>query len=151
MAKFIYRMQSILDIKEKMEEQAKMDFAAARMRLDEEEEKLKLLWERKAGYEEQGRNLQKDSLKVLDILGNRDAISIIKEYIAFQELQVERAEKQLEEVRYKLQVAMQESKTHEKLREKAFEVFMHEENAREAKEIDELTSYTHGRKQESGS
>ena len=102
MAKFIYRMQSILDIKEKMEEQAKMDFAAARMRLDEEEEKLKLLWERKAGYEEQGRNLQKDSLKVLDILGNRDAISIIKEYIAFQELQVERAEKQLEEARYKL-------------------------------------------------
>ena len=75
----------------------------------------------------------------------------MKEYIALQKVQVARAEKQLEEARYKLQVAMQESKTQEKLREKAFDEFMREENAREAKEIDELTSYTHGRKQESGS
>ena len=43
-------------------------------------------------------------------------------------------------------MAMQESKTQEKLKEKAFEEFIHEENAREAKEVDELTSYTHGRK-----
>ena len=47
MAKFIYRMQSILDIKTKMEEQAKMEFAAAKMRLDEEEEKLQVLQDRK--------------------------------------------------------------------------------------------------------
>ena len=32
MAKFIYRMQSILNIKEKLEEQARMDFAQANMR-----------------------------------------------------------------------------------------------------------------------
>ena len=59
---------------------------------------------------------------------------------------MESAERQLEEARLKLQNAMQESKTQEKLKEKAFEEFVHEENAREAKEIDELTSYTHGRK-----
>ena len=55
MARFIYRMQSILDIKEKMEEQARMDFAAARMHLDEEEEKLQILNDRKADYENKGR------------------------------------------------------------------------------------------------
>ena len=55
MAKFIYRMQSILDIKEKMVDQAKMEFAAARMRLNEEEEKLQNLILRKTAYEEQGR------------------------------------------------------------------------------------------------
>ena len=57
MARFIYRMQSILNIKEKMEEQARMEFAAARMRLDEEELKLQALIERKESYEEQGREL----------------------------------------------------------------------------------------------
>ena len=41
---------------------------------------------------------------------------------------------------------MQESKTQEKLREKAFEQFVKEENKRESKEIDELVSYTYGRK-----
>ncbi|MCI8935637.1 MAG: flagellar export protein FliJ [Lachnospiraceae bacterium] len=146
MARFIYRMQSILDIKEKMEEQARMDFAAARMHLDEEEEKLQILNDRKAAYENKGRELRKDSLKVREILENREAITCMEEFIAFQMHQVELAEAHLEDARYKLQVARQESKTQEKLKEKAFDVFMREENAREAKEVDELTSYTHGRK-----
>ena len=83
---------------------------------------------------------------MLDILSNRDAIAIVDEYISTQRLKVEKARRQLEEARMKLQNAMQEIKTQEKLKEKAFEAFMHEDNAREAKEVDELTSYTHGRK-----
>ena len=51
MAKFIYRMQSILDIKTKMEEQAKMEFAAAKMRLDEEEEKKEVKKEHEEGID----------------------------------------------------------------------------------------------------
>jgi flagellar FliJ protein len=129
-----------------MEEQARMDFAAARMHLDEEEEKLQILNDRKAAYENKGRELRKDSLKVREILENREAITCMEEFIAFQMHQVELAEAHLEDARYKLQVARQESKTQEKLKEKAFDVFMREENAREAKEVDELTSYTHGRK-----
>lgn len=146
MAKFIYRMQSILDIKEKMVEQARMEFATARMHLDEEEEKLQVLMERKDAYEEKGRELRKDTLKVMKILENRDAIARMDEFIALQKVQVKRARQQFEAARSKLQTAMQESKTQEKLKEKAFEEFMKEENAREAREVDELTSYTHGRK-----
>ena len=41
MAKFRYRMQSILEIKKKLEEQAKNEFAAARAALNEEEDKLR--------------------------------------------------------------------------------------------------------------
>lgn len=146
MAKFIYRMQSVLAIKEKMEEQAKNEFAGARMHLDEEEEKLNILINRKEGYEEQGRQLQKSSLNVLDILYNRGAISRMKEFIEIQEKAVIAARTQLENARIKLQSAMQESKIQAKLKEKAFEEFMKEENARESKEVDELTSYTYGQK-----
>jgi len=146
MAKFIYRMQSILEIKVKLEEQAKTEFAAAKMRLDEEEEKLRILTDRKADYEEQGRILRKDSLKVMEIMENKEAINRMEEFILFQQKSVMRAQEQLENARMRLQEAMQESKTHERLREKAFEVFVHEENAKEAKEVDELTSYTHSRK-----
>lgn len=146
MAKFIYGMQSILNIKGKMEEQAKMEFAAARRRLDDEEEKLEALSGRKFAYEEEGRRLRKDSLHVQDILDNRNAIQAMEELIKNQQLQVKRAENMLELARVKLQEAMQERKTHEKLRENAFAVFMQEENARESKEIDELVSYTYGQK-----
>ena len=40
MAKFVYRMQNILDIKNKLEIQAKNSYAVARMRLNKEDEKL---------------------------------------------------------------------------------------------------------------
>ena len=43
MAKFIYRMQNILDIKYKLEETEKQNFAAALQRLRNEEEKLQNL------------------------------------------------------------------------------------------------------------
>lgn len=146
MSKFIYRMQNILNLKLKLEEQQKMEFAAARKRLDEEEEKLELLFGRKAGYEEEGRRLREDSLNVQDIRDNRNAILQMDEYIAYQKVQVSKAEAELEKERQKLKEAMQERKIQEKLRENAFEVFMKEENAREGKEVDELVSYTYGQK-----
>ena len=37
-------------------------------------------------------------------------------------------------------------RSQEKLREKAFEQFVAEENSKESKEVDELTSYTYGQK-----
>ena len=51
-----------------------------------EEEKLRLLLERKEGYQEQGRILRKDGLKVLKIMENRDAVGIMDEFIADQRL-----------------------------------------------------------------
>ena len=146
MAKFIYRMQNILNLKLKLEEQQKMEVAAARKRLDEEEDKLHLLFRRKEGYEEEGRRLREDNLNVQDILDNRNALLQMDDYIAFQRIQVSKAEAKLEEERQKLQEAVQERKIQEKLRENAFEVFVREENARESKEVDELVSYTYGQK-----
>jgi len=146
MAKFVYRMRNILNLKLKLEEQQKMEFAAARKRLDEEEDKLHLLFRRKAGYEEEGRRLREDDLNVQYILDNRNALIQMDDYIAFQQIQVSKAEAKLEEERQKLQEAVQERKIQEKLRENAFEVFIREENARESKEVDELVSYTYGQK-----
>ena len=101
--------------------------------MDEEEEKLELLFNRKAGYEEEGRRLREDSLNVQDIRDNRNAILQMDEYIAYQKVQVSKAEAELEKERQKLKEAMQERKIQEKLRENAFEAFMKEENAPEPK------------------
>lgn len=146
MSKFVYRMQSILEVKKKLEEQARNDFAAARVRLTEEEEKLQILLDRKEAYEQKGRELRESALNVMEIIENKEAILRMDEFAAQQRLAVKRAEDLLEEARVALRNAMQESKTQEKLREKAFEAFVKEENAKEAKEIDELVSYTYGKK-----
>ena len=64
--------------------------------------------------------------------------------IRSQMMEVKKAEKAVDAARLKLQEAMQERKMHERLREKAFDVFLEELALAESKEIDGLVSYTHG-------
>ena len=141
MAKFFYRMQNILNIKNRLEEQAKIDFALANRNLMEEEEKLAQLQKRKAVYEEEIKRLLDDKLQLMKIRENEAAVEVMKELIEAQILQVRAAERKVEIARKNLQNAMQERKTHDRLKEKQFEEFVQEENAKESKEIDELTSY----------
>ena len=146
MAKFVYRMQSILNIKNQMETQAKMELGQAQHRLMEEEEILERLFDRKRFYLDEGRKIRMDSLKVQSLRDNEYAIARMDEFIETQTLNVRKAEKKVEEAREKLEEIMKERKGQEKLREKAFEQFVREENAKESKEVDELTSYTYGHK-----
>ena len=146
MAKFTYRMQSILNIQYQLETQAKMELGRAQMRLMEEEEKLQRLIDRKEAYLEEGRKMRSDKLHVNDLKDNRNAMLIMDEMIEAQRGQVALAQKTVEAARLKLQEVMQERKMHEKLKEKAFEQFMSEENAAEGKAVDELTSYTYGQR-----
>ena len=144
MAKFKYRMQNILDIKQKLEEAAKMEFAEAKARVMEEEEKLSVLHGRRRAYEAEGKLLRKQQMHVPDIKNNIQALDILRDMIKDQKKEVERAKEIQEEKRLALQSAMQERKTQEKLYENAFAEFMQEENAREGREVDELTSYKYG-------
>lgn len=145
MAKFVYRMQSILDIKLKLEEQARQVFAAAKIKVDEEQEKLDQLQKRKEGYECKARELRLQKLDFLEIESNRIAIERMEEFIVLQRQRVERAEEQLDEARKALDQVRMERKAQEILKEKAFEEFKQELNRAENKEIDELTSYRFGR------
>lgn len=150
MSKFIYRMQNILNIKAKLEEQAKMNYGLARARLTEEEEKLERLAERKRAYEDMARNSLVNALSVRRMKENKEAILKMDEFMERQREEIRRAEKKAEIERQKLQAAVQERKIQEKLRENAFETFMEEEKAQESREIDELTSYTYGQKRLEG-
>ena len=150
MARFRYSMQSILNIKLKMETQAKQDFSAARAALDEEEERLQGLFDRKAGYEEEAAELLEGILDLRAIEENKTAVLCMDNYIAEQRVQVAKAERNLEQARERLTEVMMERKTHETLKEKAFQQFLMDEKRQESKEIDELTSYTYGQKRKDG-
>ena len=147
MSKFIYRMQNILNVKYKLEDQAKTEFMLANQVLREEEEKLQILKKRKQGYEDAVRQLLRNQLQVDRIKENQEATRRMEEFIRAQIVKVEEAARQVEIKAAKLTELMQERKAQEKLKEKAFEVFLQEENAKESKEIDELVSFTYGRKQ----
>ena len=147
MAKFRYRMQNILNIKEKLEMQAKNEFATANMELLEEQERLSVMLQENAALQEEGRKLrQKESLSIRDIEDNSLSVSLMKEKMERQALAIHRAEQKAEEKRKAMTDPMQERKTQEVLRDKAFETLLQEEKAEEGKQIDQLTSYTYGQK-----
>lgn len=146
MGRFRYSMQSILNIKIKLEAQAKQEFSMARAALDREEEQLRLLQGRKEEYAREGERLLSGTLKLREIEENREAIRCMEVFIEGQRVNVEKAERNLEKIREKLAEIMMERKTHEKLREKAFQEFLMEEKRQESKEIDQLTSYTYGQR-----
>ena len=126
MAKFIFKMESILSVKEKLEEQAKAEYSIEIMKLRQEEEKLEELENRKNAYQTRLYEAVMDTLNISEIK--------ILEVIANQQKNVDRA-------REKLDNAMKERKTYEKLKEKAFEEFKEQINAEEQKEINELVSF----------
>lgn len=146
MAKFRYRMQSILNIKYQLETQAKMEVGRAQMQLNEEEKRLKNFMDRKEAYLEEGRQMRSQALNVNDLRDNRNAVRVMDDRIEEQKVQVRKAEEVLEKAREKLKEIMQERKMHEKLKEKALDQFLQEEKAAEGKVVDELTSYTYGQR-----
>lgn len=148
MARFRYALQSILDIKEKLETQAKQGFAQAQGILAEEEKKLLDLENRKLFYENKSKELLQGTLNVREIEENKTAILVVEGYIQQQMVQVEKARERVEHAREEMTAAMRERKTYETLREQAFEAFLQEENKEEGKSVDELVSYTYGQKRQ---
>lgn len=141
MAKFIFKMQNILEIKRKLEDQAKSVYAEALHALEIERGKLQELEEKKEFYEDRLTDMMLESLHIHEICRMENAIEIMKYKIQEQLVAVTKAERVVENARQALHAAMVDRKTYEKLREKEFEAFKLEVNAQEKKEIDELVSY----------
>lgn len=141
MQKFRYGMQGILDLKYRLEDQAKGAFAAAKQRYEQELARLDSLRTERDGYEECLRKMMLGELDFLEIQAVRTGIQAKEDAIKMQQRTVQRAEHEMEAATEKLKQLMVERKTHETLKEKAFENYLREMAGEEKKETDELVSY----------
>ena len=142
MARFRYRMQNILDIKLKLEEQAKNEYSIANAKYMDEYRKLQKMMARRKDYEERLKELLSGNLDMVKVTNARKDLNNMKTLVRRQMMEVHKAEIALEQAQKALNDIMIERKTHEKLKEKAFEDFQKELQAGELKEIDELVSFT---------
>lgn len=143
MAKFVYRMQNILDLKQKIEEQEKANFGMATARFNEEQNKLRDLMIRQAGYERRLKELSVGDIDIKEIKTCKSAITSMKVALRDQMFEVSKAQKAMENARKRLNTVMMERKMHEKLREHAFEEFLDDIDREESKITDELVSYSY--------
>lgn len=144
MKKFSYRMESLLKIKLKLEDQAKLVYANALAAFNKEEDKLNKMKEKKLSYENEKRLICTSKIDIKKMKLLTEAIDIMNRKIENQTAIVKAAEKRLEAARARLNEAIIERKTQEKLKEKAWQEYMMEYEAEEQKEIDEHNSFIYG-------
>ena len=141
MVKFRYSMQSVLDIKYRLEDQAKGVYAAAKLRYEEEVEKKERLEEQKRRYEDALQKLMLNRLDFREIQFTKTGIEAIEDAIKKQKRAVAIAKHKMDAASERLRELMVERKTHEKLKGKALEEYQKESLDVERKETDEIVSY----------
>ena len=148
MARFVYKMQSVLNIKQQTENQTKMEFAMAQAELNKQLDILEEYVTRKENYLREAEELRNDdSLKLQEILDNQYATAQMDVMIKQQASVVKQYEDRVEQVRIKLTRNIQERKMQETLRDRAFSEYLEEQKQEEAKENDQRTSFTYGQRQ----
>ena len=150
MAVYKYKMQGVLDIKEKLETQSKQEFANANLKLMEEEALLEQIRQRKQEYIEEGVKLRMQVINPVAIDINKRSVEVMEDNEKAQEREVAVARKNVEAARKKMMDARTETKIYEKLKENDFKEFMIEEGKAESKEIDELNSFRFSEKSRRG-
>ncbi len=149
MAKFKFKLEGILSIKVKLETQAKAEFGMEMVRLREEEEKLEIMRQRKEGFQLRLTDAVQDHLIIRQIKVLEDSVENVKYNMSLQRIVIRQQEQRVELAREKMNEAMKERKTFEKLKEKAFENFLMELEKAERKEVDELVSFRYQNAEES--
>ena len=127
----------------KLESQAKIAYGIANQKYLDEQKKLQEIVLRRTSYEKILKESMMGTIDVRQVSHARADVNTMKTLMRRQMIEVHKAEMQLEDARKALNEVMMERKTHEKLKEKAFEQFMEELKAEESKEIDQLVSYTY--------
>ncbi len=129
-----------------METQAKQEFTAAAGRFDTQQKLLDSMYKRKEDLQNSAQDVLTGSLNRRAIEEHQQTIIYLDGQIEQQTNVVKRVELEMEKARLKMNDAVMERKTYDKLREKAFEEFVEDELKSESKAVDELTSYTYGQK-----
>ncbi len=145
MAKFIFNMQGLLNIKEKLEEQSKTEYGKALTRLEQEKSILLNLKNKKQENILSFRESINKGVKPNYIDNINKYISFIDKKIEEQMENINKAKEIVEEKRLALLEAMKERKVLETLKEKEKENYFKEELKNEQKIIDEIVSYKYNK------
>jgi len=145
MAKFVYNFNTILSVKEKFEDQKRLEYGQAVTKLELEKEKKRQLVEKKDANVALFKKVLQENIEPNEISNINHYTELLKRNIIEQCKEIMRAEQFVELKRKELSEAMKERKKYEKLKEKRYEEYLIEEKKEEQKIIDSLISYKHSK------
>ena len=141
MARFQFRLQQYLGVKEQIEEQKELEYARALRKVEEEKALLLEMHQQRQNAIISMQTALQRMISPIEIRRYNNTIERLKHRILVQEERVRAAQAYAEEKREELVQAMKDRKALEVVREKAYEEFMLEQNLAEQKQVDELVSF----------
>jgi len=141
MARFRFKMDSLLKLRENLEEQKKNEFGKAAAELERQKRTLARLNDEKSSMVQAFQVAVKEQIDPLKSDMFNKYIKLVSRRIEEQIAVVKKAEVFLEEKRVELVEATQEKKKLEKLKEKQFQQYLIDEKREEQKITDEVVSY----------
>jgi len=141
MGRFYFRMESILNVREKIEEQKKQEYSNALNELHREISIKEKLTEESNELIHLLRSKIHDSIALNEIIFYNNYGNFLKRKIIKQEENVKLAYEKAEKKRQELIEASRQKKMLEKLKEKHWFNFLDDENKKEQRSIDEVVSF----------
>lgn len=138
---FKFRLQSVLEYKEKQEKEEQRELAKKQGILAKEEQKLQFLVDLKQmRQKEMAVKSSEGKLNVVELKMYQDHQKRLTSEISDQQIQVQQAQSDVELQREKLLKAVQERKTYEQLKEKHYQAYLAEVEAEERKLLDDIAT-----------
>ena len=146
MAKFVFKLQSYLGVKEQLEEQKKNEYGYALKRVEEEKQRKRLLEQELAELVRLFQEALATIINPIDIRRYNSRIELLKIWIVEQEARILAAEEFAEEKRLELVEAMKERKMLDTVKERNYEEYLKEEQRAEQLVVDGMVSYQYASK-----
>ncbi len=138
---FSFKFQSILDLKQRIEDQKKSKYGEANEELKNQTDKLNVLIEERDYQFELMREKGKNGLTPKELIVYNNYMDRLKRSIEIQTVVVERAKAAVEKARLELVEAAKQRKMFETLKEKKLEEYWEEYYKKEQAQLDEVVSY----------
>ncbi|HHW47837.1 MAG TPA: flagellar export protein FliJ [Clostridiaceae bacterium] len=141
MAKFFFKLQPLLNVKQQMEDNLKNELGKALRQLEKEKAILAGIKEEKCQCIAEFNEKAGKGISVKTLIDYNTYISYLSERIHFQKEKVKLANDNVDKIREELLRIVKEKEILEKLKEKKFEEFLKEQLREEQKINDEIVSY----------
>jgi flagellar FliJ protein len=140
MARFVFKLQPVLNVKRQVEDNIKNELGKAVRKLEEEKQKLAALVNVLEGIVAEFNDRTRKTTVSKLILYNA-YLSLLDFKIKQQKVNVNKASVNVDKIREELIFAMKERKIMEKLKEKKYEMYLDDLKAAEQKTNDDLAGY----------
>ena len=142
MAKFIFKLQSVLNLRKQKEDNIKNELGIAIQRLEQEKRSLSEL-ENTLDATVREFNEKTRKTTVHELIEYNEYLSLLNSRIKSQKDNVNNAAQYVDKVREELVKAVKDRKILEKLKERHYEEFLLEQKKLEQKTNDEIVSYNY--------